>query len=120
MTVDEARALFSEAMSGELDEAKRVAFEAACAADAGLASEYAEFRSMLGSFQQMRRPVMAGTPTEEVPDVLGGVQEKLRARSGGRFYGTRFEMSGGGPALVIAVGVGLVLVVVAVAVMLLR
>ena len=82
MTAEQARELFGPACDDELDAAQREAFEAALEADAALGREYAAFREMLGLMQR--------TPAPAVPDLLPGVQRKLRLRSRGRFYPDRF------------------------------
>jgi hypothetical protein len=85
MTREEARDLFSAAWDGELGDA-RAEFDALLAADAALRAEY-------DALTQSR--AQAGSPlasdSEPAPDVLAGVQRKLRARSGGRFYRDRFS-----------------------------
>lgn len=86
MTADEARDCFSAAYDGELDEAQQAEFEAALQQDPELASDYAGFRlALLG----LAGPTAPGTGAP-IPDLLPGVQERLRARSRGRFYADRF------------------------------
>lgn len=80
MTEDEARDLFSEAYEGELDEAQRAAFDAALAEDEVLAFEYDEFVAIFDSTHAMDTGGLAP------PDLLPGVQRKLRERSRGRYY----------------------------------
>ena len=88
MTPAEARELFSAAFERELDAAQQQAFDAALAADAQLAREYQAFTAML----ELARGSGADTaPDEPVPDLLPGVQQRLRARSRGRFYADRFS-----------------------------
>jgi hypothetical protein len=91
MTREEARDLFSAAWDGELGEV-RSAFEALLAADAELRAEYEDFTRVLRETQSL---MQGGSPlasdSEPAPDVLAGVQRKLRARSGGRFYRDRFS-----------------------------
>ena len=84
MTADEARELFSEAYDGELDEEGRAAFEAALAADEDLAIEYAEFEEVIDGTHAMH------TGGAAPPDLLKGIQRKIRERSGGRFFRDRF------------------------------
>jgi anti-sigma factor RsiW len=92
MTKAEARELFSAAYEGELDEARASALRAALDADPELSREYAEFASTL---HLMRKRAGRGP----APNLLPGVQRRLRARSRGRFYGDRFaERSGSGLA----------------------
>jgi len=89
MTPQEARESFSAAYDAQLAGDEQLAFDAALARDPALAAEYAEFRALLQS---------AGMDlTAPVPDLLPGVQRRLRARSRGRFYGDRFaERAGSG------------------------
>jgi hypothetical protein len=70
MTSDEARERFD------------AAFEAALSRDAGLRDELARQRALLEATR-----ALADVPKV---DLLAGVQHKLRARSGGRFYRDRF------------------------------
>ena len=94
MTSDEARARFDAALDDELSPDARAAFEAALARDAALREELARHRVVLEATRALGR---------EVPkvDLLPGVQHKLRARSGGRFYRDRFAEQRGlrGPAV---------------------
>jgi anti-sigma factor RsiW len=89
MTSQEARELFSVAYDAELDAATQAAFDSALAADASLAAEYAEFRALLTAAAEDETPV---GPT---PDLLPGVQRRLRARSRGRYYRDRFSERAG-------------------------
>lgn len=84
MTADEARELFSEAYDGELDAERRAAFDAALEADAELRTEWEGFRAMLDEAHTLDADE---APT---PDLLSGVQTRLRERSRGRFYRDRF------------------------------
>jgi anti-sigma factor RsiW len=84
MTSEQAREQFSAAIEQDLDAEQQSAFEAALAADAQLARDYASFRDMLAR----TRPIAHGE--RPVPDLLPGVQRKLRERSQGRFYADRF------------------------------
>lgn len=91
MNRDEAREKFSAAMDAELGDA-RVQFEELLAQDAELREEYAQFVALFRETQALSldrdaRDVEDG-PT---PDLLAGVQRKLRVRSGGRFYRDRFS-----------------------------
>lgn len=83
MTSDEARARFDAALDGELSEAEQAAFDRAVAADPALAAELARHRDVLDRARTLGRE-------EQAVDLLEGVQDKLRARSGGRFYRDRF------------------------------
>lgn len=91
MTRDEARENFSAAFDGELGDA-RADFDALLREDAELREEYEEFVQLLRETQSLAldedRPEADGAPT---PDLLAGVQKKLRVRSGGRFYRDRFS-----------------------------
>ena len=100
MTRDEARDLFSAAWDGELGDA-RAAFDALLASDPELRAEYDDFTRVLRETQAMMRDEGANAPEAmPTPDVLVGVQRKLRTRSGGRFYRDRFsERSGRGVSL---------------------
>jgi anti-sigma factor RsiW len=90
MTSEQARELFSAALDGELDAGEREAFDRALHDDAALAQEYTAFRA---TFEHARA---ATAPAREpdaapTPDLLPGVQRRLRQRSRGRFYGDRFS-----------------------------
>jgi len=89
VTSDDARELMSDAYDGSLDAAQRAAFDAALEADDELAAEYAELKSLLDEAHALDGDEL---PT---PDLLGGVQKKIRERSKGRFYRDRFAESGG-------------------------
>lgn len=93
MTPDEARKLFSAALDDELDEEKRAAFEAALASSAPLASEWDEFRELMREAHQL------GEEEDETPDLLAGVQRRLRVRSRGRFYRDRFATESHGRSM---------------------
>jgi anti-sigma factor RsiW len=88
MTSQEARELFSAAYDAELDAGTQQAFESALAGDIALAAEYAEFRALLQAAAEEPEPTVA-------PDLLPGVQRRLRARSRGRYYGDRFAERAG-------------------------
>jgi len=112
VTGDEARERFSEAYDAELSAEERAAFEAALAADDSLRAEYEEFRALLSGALpalaadepelhddvEARRAFLAGSATADtdvpVPDLLPGVQKKLRERSRGRYYRDRFAERG--------------------------
>ena len=88
MTSHEARDLFSAAYDTLLEPSQQAEFDAALAADAPLAAEYAEFCELLRLTSSQPGPAAT-------PDLLAGVQRRLRARSRGRFYRDRFaERSG--------------------------
>jgi hypothetical protein len=88
MTSQEARELFSAAYDRELESAAEEAFERALANDAALAGEYAEFRSLLEAAAE-------DIEVAAIPDLLPGVQRRLRVRSRGRFYRDRFSERAG-------------------------
>jgi anti-sigma factor RsiW len=81
VTAAQARELFSDAYDRELDAAQAQAFAAALAADPALAREYAAF---VATLETARASAVAA------PNLLPGVQRKLRVRSRGRFYRDRF------------------------------
>ena len=90
MNGDEARERFSEAYDDALDDAQRAAFDSALENDEALATEYAEFCELLQAAH-----AEASDAEEAVPDLLSGVQKKLRERSKGRFYRDRYAERGG-------------------------
>jgi len=106
MTPDEARELFSEAYEGELSPERREAFDAALEADPELGADWEEFRALLDGAH-----AMAGEGEGDEPDLLGGVQRKIRARSRGRFYRDRFAASSRatGTSLPLVLGVAMLL-----------
>jgi hypothetical protein len=115
VTSDEARDLFSAAYDAQLTAAQQVAFELALERDPELAGQYAAFCATLDA---VGGEAPDASPT---PDLLPGVQRRLRNASGGRYYGDRFaERSGVGwfqPWMVLlglALLLGLVLVGVSV------
>jgi anti-sigma factor RsiW len=84
MTADEARELFSAAYDGELTADERKLFDLALAQDQALAAEYREFSAMLdGAHSEIGHD-------QRNPDLLAGVQRRLRVRSRGRFYSDKF------------------------------
>jgi hypothetical protein len=88
MDHDEARELFGEAIEGTLPPAKKEALDRALASDPGLREEFDSYRWVI------RGAAALGSDAEDVdktPDLLPGVQSKLRRRSRGRFYRTRFS-----------------------------
>jgi anti-sigma factor RsiW len=82
MTADDARALFDAALDNELDDEARAEFESALVADQQLREEYDRHRSLFAATEALGRVSQV--------DLLAGVQHKLRARSGGKFYRDRF------------------------------
>lgn len=86
MTSDEARELFSAAYDGELDEAQKRELDEALAADEELAAEYRDFEQLL----REASAIAGDADVEGTPDLLEGVQKRIRVRSRGRFYRDRF------------------------------
>lgn len=91
LTSDQARDQFSAAYDNEWSAAERAAFEDALAKDAELRAEYEEF------VQLIRATSALSDEAEELktPDLVAGVQARLRARSGGRFFRDRFSEKSG-------------------------
>ena len=89
MTSDEARDLFGDVVEGTLDPAHKDAFEAALAADAELREELEAYKAVVGGTARL------AAREEDVPELLHGVQAKLRKRSRGRFYRDRFSEQAG-------------------------
>src|SRR5688572_3777510 len=90
MNAEDAEALFSAAYDAELSPDERREFERALSADAALAQRYREFCQTIQTLKLAEETVPA-------PDLLAGVQRRLRMKSGGRFYRDRFaERAGGG------------------------
>ena len=112
MTGEEARERFSEAYDDELSAEERAAFDAALDADPELRAEYDDFRALLDGTHALaaeddpdlrddvalRRAFLEGFAEsgadEPVPDLLPGVQKKIRERSRGRYYRDRFAERG--------------------------
>lgn len=97
MTPQEARELFSDAQEEALAPEQRQAFFELLAQEEALAAEYRAFCATLAAV----RSQAAGAPETHAgaaPNLLPGVQRRLRVRSRGRFYGDRFaERVGVGP-----------------------
>lgn len=111
MTPDEARELFGAAIDGELEPAKQEELDALLATDAGLRAELDELRAIVRETQALG----AAEDEGDAPDLLAGVQGKLRARSAGRFYRDRFAEGAGRGSLTPLVLAAVMLVVVALA-----
>lgn len=96
MTSDEARDLFGDAVEGTLAAAQKQALDAALASDPELRDEYEAYRLVVkGAAAIGAEPETdegAGAPS---PDLLAGVQSRLRRRSRGRFYRDRFSQESG-------------------------
>jgi anti-sigma factor RsiW len=93
VTPDEARDLFGAVVDGELPAEKQKELDALLEADAALRAELDELRAVVREANALG----AADADAPAPDLLAGVQTKLRKRSGGRFYRDRFsERSGRG------------------------
>jgi anti-sigma factor RsiW len=108
MSPDEARDLFSQAFEGDLDAARREAFDAALASDEELRREYQDF---VETFQLVAR-MGAAEDDADAPDLVRGVQERIRKRSRGRYYRDRFSQRAGGPGWVLPLLLAIVSVLV--------
>ncbi|MDD9944188.1 MAG: hypothetical protein OXU20_24300 [Myxococcales bacterium] len=73
MTEDQARELFSVAVDGDLRGAELDAFERYLRDHPKMAEEFATFRAMIDQTRRLSEHVV-------VPDLLPGVQQKLRGR----------------------------------------
>ena len=90
MNAEDAEALFSAAYDAELPADERREFERALQTHPELAQRYREFCLTIQTLKLAEESVPA-------PDLLAGVQRRLRSKSGGRFYRDRFaERAGGG------------------------
>ncbi len=111
MDHDEARELFGEAIEGTLPSSKKEALERALANDPALREEFDSYRWVV------RSAAALGTESKDVdetPDLLPGVQSKLRRRSRGRFYRTRFSEQADarrGFWILVAIAMGLLIAV---------
>lgn len=110
--MDDARDLFSDALEGSLDETARRAFDEALEDDEALREEWEIFRA---TFQAVGSATLDdedddfdeaafdldddalaklaeedGDDVPPPPDLLRGVQARIRARSRGRYYRDRF------------------------------
>lgn len=94
MTSDQAKELFSDAYDGQLEAEARAAFDAALGADPELRADYARFRAALDVARGALGAGLEGTATPpHVPNLLPGIQHRLRVRSRGRYYPDRFTQS---------------------------
>lgn len=82
MSPEEAENLFSEAYEKELSPEVQAAFDAVLEEHPALAADYEAF---CGLFANIGLEISEG----ETPDLLAGVQAKLRQRSRGRYYRDR-------------------------------
>lgn len=83
LSPDAARALFQRALDDDLSVEERAELDQVLATDAALAAELMALREMVAATSAL------GSATPRV-DLLSSVQQKLRTRSGGRFYRDRF------------------------------
>jgi anti-sigma-K factor RskA len=83
LTPDAARALFQRALDDDLSLEERAALDQALASDSALAAELGALRKVVAATSAL------ASATPQV-DLLSSVQQKLRTRSGGRFYRDRF------------------------------
>lgn len=101
MTPDEARDLFTDAFDDALSAEARAEFDEVLRADADVKQEWVEFCALLRETAELGGPddgdggwSGSGAGSMEV-DLLTGVQDRLRARSGGRFYRDRYSAEAG-------------------------
>jgi anti-sigma factor RsiW len=83
LSPEAARALFQRALDGDLSGDEKAELERALAADPSLARE-------LEALRELSAAAFALSSTTPSVDLLSSVQQKLRTRSGGRFYRDRF------------------------------
>jgi len=83
LSPEAARALFQRALDDDLSLEERAELNQVLASDAQLAAELASLRQVVAATSAL------GSTTPSV-DLLSSVQQKLRTRSGGRFYRDRF------------------------------
>jgi len=88
VNVEDAEALFSAAYDAELSVEDQREFDEALQQNTALAQRYTDFCATLETLKHSDRDV----PT---PDLLRGVQRRLRVQSGGRFYADRFSERAG-------------------------
>lgn len=106
MNPGEARDLFSEAFEGDLEDERKEAFDAVLDEDEELKADYDDF---VDTFQLMGR--LASEDTVRPPNLLPRIQERIRRRSGGRYYRDRFAKRAGGPGWAMPVIAALVVLV---------
>lgn len=107
MTPDQARERMHDALDGELSEADKRDFEQVLASDAALRAEYEELSRIVYKTRSL-----ASEPKAAQVDLLSGVQQRLRERSGGRFYRDRFaEVRGRGASVVWMLALALIVVI---------
>jgi len=91
MTPEQIESSFSAAYDGTLDVDAQREFDAALLADPQLAQRYAEFCRLLAQVKQLGQHHEDADVDVPTPDLLGGVQKRLRDKSAGRFYADRFS-----------------------------
>lgn len=107
MTPAEARERMHDALDGELSEADKRDFDRVLASDAALRAEYETLTRLLNETRSL-----ASEPKAAQVDLLSGVQQRLRERSGGRFYRDRFaEVRGRGASVVWMLALALIVVI---------
>jgi anti-sigma factor RsiW len=88
VNAEDAEALFSAAYDGELPPAELREFERVLQEHPNLAQRYREFCLTIQTLKLADESMPA-------PDLLAGVQRRLRLKSGGRFYRDRFAERAG-------------------------
>ncbi|MDB4974002.1 MAG: hypothetical protein JWN48_2343 [Myxococcaceae bacterium] len=83
LSAEQARALFDASLDGELEPGEQRALEEALQRDAELAEDFERQRALRSATAELGKTAPV--------DLLAGVQHKLRARSGGKFYRDRFS-----------------------------
>lgn len=83
MKTSDARERFSDAYDGELSDDTLRDFRAALSADPGLATEYKAFSDLLTHAADR-------LPVGDAPDLMRGIQKRLRGSTRLRFFGDRF------------------------------
>lgn len=105
MNRDEARELLSDAIEGGLDEETRAQLDALLETDDELREEMDALRMVMRGAGALA----AADDGAESPDLLAGVQSRLRQRSKGRYYRDRFSRGSGpkglSPVLMLLVAV---------------
>jgi anti-sigma factor RsiW len=91
MSPEEARELFSASIDGELTDERARDFAAALARDETLASEFRAFSDFYARLRHGASSDGDHRGQAPAPDLLPGVQQRLRLRSRGRYYNDRFS-----------------------------
>jgi anti-sigma factor RsiW len=95
MTPEQLESSFSAAYDGTLDVEAQREFDAALLADPQLAQRYAEFCRLLAHVKELGQQHDDADVDVPTPDLLGGIQKRLREKSAGRFYADRFSERAG-------------------------